>query len=436
MQKGRIRFFYTVLLTFLVGSSFVLKAQTTDALGTYTPYSLFGIGEIEKQGTALNRGLGGIGVGLRENRFINYLNPASITERDTLSFMIDFGLDQYNVYNSYKESESAYNTFNMRNIVMTAPIYKKSALILGVTPYSDMGYKFESTESDPSLVSQYGDIKYRKYGEGSINQFFLGGAFNFYKNFSLGLEYVYYFGALKKHSDIIFNTSSSLRTIATGWDYTINASSFLVGLQYFGTLDKEKNIDFTAGVTYRHKAKLKGDLTRYAYAGDEIMTDTVKHDVDNNAKITIPTEFSIGFTARKRDKWLVGVDYTRQDWSGKNFYEQITGVDYKPVASQAIRAGFEFIPNKYDIRYYFKRVTYRVGVYHEQSYVNIAGNQIKSTGFTIGFGLPIARYNTVNLAVDMGQRGSTKNNLVKEKYVQFIINLSLQDIWFVKHKYQ
>src|SRR5574344_697845 len=76
-----------------------LSAQTTDALGTYSPYSMFGIGEIEKGGTAFNYSMGGIGIGIRDNRFINYLNPASITERDTLSFMLDFGVHQKNFYN-------------------------------------------------------------------------------------------------------------------------------------------------------------------------------------------------------------------------------------------------------------------------------------------------------------------------------------------------
>ena len=85
-----------------------INAQETDALGTYTPYSLYGIGEISKQGTAMNRAMGGIGTGLRDNRFINYMNPASITERDTLSFMLDFGVDMKNFYNSDGKSSSAY----------------------------------------------------------------------------------------------------------------------------------------------------------------------------------------------------------------------------------------------------------------------------------------------------------------------------------------
>ena len=73
----RIKGILFILAVF--AASVRLSGQTTDALGTYTPYSLFGIGDIARQGTAFNRGMGGIGIGVRDNRFINYLNPASIT---------------------------------------------------------------------------------------------------------------------------------------------------------------------------------------------------------------------------------------------------------------------------------------------------------------------------------------------------------------------
>ena len=84
-----------------------------------------------------------------------------------------------------------------------------------------------------------------------------------------------------------------------------------------------------------------------------------------------------------------------------------------------------------------KRVTYRLGAYYEQSYVQLGSHQINAAGITFGMSLPIYRlYNAVNLAVDFGQRGTVKDNLVRERYVQFIVNISLHDIWFVKHQYQ
>ncbi len=90
----------TILVTLFflsISGGSVLNAQNTDALGTFTPYSLFGIGDINRPGSAYNQAMGGIGIGIRENRNINFLNPASFTKRDTLSFMMDFGAEQKNM---------------------------------------------------------------------------------------------------------------------------------------------------------------------------------------------------------------------------------------------------------------------------------------------------------------------------------------------------
>ena len=262
MQKRKIKkyLFFILFPAFLFGG-YGAKGQNTDALGTYTPYSLYGLGNIEKQGTAVNRAMGGIGTALRSNRYINYMNPASITNRDTLSFMLDFGGDQKNIYSTDGISKTAYNTGNVKSFIFSAPIYKKSALIVGIVPYSNIGYKFENMESDPALVSQYGDIRYRKYGEGSINQLFVGGAMNFLKNFSIGAQYIYYFGSLDRYSNVLFGTDASIRSITTGWDYSLGASSVKAGLQYFREFGE---MEF--GETIRRIVKLDHDATMKAFS--------------------------------------------------------------------------------------------------------------------------------------------------------------------------
>ena len=112
--------------------------------GAYSPYSIFGIGDISKEGTAYNKSMGGVGIASRNNRFINYLNPAAVTARDSLPFMADFGLQQSN--NIYKQGDirSAHNTFNIYDFVMSFPIWRSSAFMVGITPYSDVGYDFSS----------------------------------------------------------------------------------------------------------------------------------------------------------------------------------------------------------------------------------------------------------------------------------------------------
>lgn len=436
MHQMSIRIKGILFILAVFAASVRLSGQTTDALGTYTPYSLFGIGDIARQGTAFNRGMGGIGIGVRDNRFINYLNPASITARDTLSFMLDFGLNQQNFYNSNGDIKSAYNTFNMQNVIFTAPIYKKSALIVGITPYSNVGYKFNAIETNDELVSKYGDIQYQKYGEGSINQLFIGGALNFLKKFSVGAQYVYYFGSLDKYSNIYFGTSTTVRNIINRWDYSVSSHSAQVGLQYFTNIGKK--MELTAGVTYRLKSKLTGDLKREVIASDNSSSsqDTVANNTIKDPNLHIPSEIGFGVSLRKRDKWMIGADFSHQSWKGSDIPEY-NGVNFKPVAANSYNIGFEYIPNKYDIKSYMKRATYRIGAYYEESYVKVNNRQVKGFGVTVGTSLPIHRwYNAANFSIDLGQRGSIKDNLVRERYIKFIINISLHDIWFVKYRYQ
>ena len=142
--------------------------------GAYSPYSIYGIGDISREGTAFNKSMGGVGVATRNRRFINYLNPAAVTARDSLSFMADFGLTQNNKVFSQGKIKSAHNTFNIYDFVMSFPIYRSSAFMVGITPFSDVGYDFSSIEKDPEIIGNTGNISYDSYGTGSVYQLFAG----------------------------------------------------------------------------------------------------------------------------------------------------------------------------------------------------------------------------------------------------------------------
>lgn len=430
MQFNNIKRLFVVIS--LVFSSLYLSAQTTDALGSYSPYSMLGIGDVVKQGNAYNYGMAGIGVGVRDNRYINYTNPAAVSARDTLSFMLDFGITQKNYYISDYQTKSAYNVFNMNNFAFTAPIYRKSAFIIGVSPFSNTGYKFESVEDDDKIVADLGDVRYRKYGTGSIYQIFMGASVTLFKNLSLGAEAIYYFGSIDRHSDVIFNSVTSYNSIYTGWEYNVGSFSGKFGLQYNQPF--KNNSSLTLGATYRLGNKLKGDYIKYAFTKTSSATDTVAYNTMDKAALKISPELAVGVSYRHKDKWLIGVDYVRQDWRKSDFISSSARFD--PMVGESFRAGFEIVPNRYDIRYYAKRMAYRCGVYYDKTYISFDGNQVQSFGITLGTSLPIYKWhNAVSVAVDMGQRGTQQNQLVRERYVNFMVNINLHDIWFVKYRY-
>ena len=158
------------------------------AHSSYSPYSIYGIGDIMTEGTAFNKGMGGVGVATRNKRFINYMNPASITARDSLSFMADFGLEQKNTLYRQGNVKSGNNTFNIYDFVMSFPIYRSSAFMVGVTPFSDVGYDFSSIEKNPEIIGNTGNISYDSYGTGGIYQLFIGAGVTFWDRLALRAE--------------------------------------------------------------------------------------------------------------------------------------------------------------------------------------------------------------------------------------------------------
>ena len=163
----KIERLFLVAVFLIIG---VCSYAQSGAYGAYSPYSIYGIGEISKQGTAYNKSMGGVGIAARNKRFINYLNPAAVTARDTLSFMADFGLSEKNTVFAQNGMKSAKNTFNIYDFVMSFPIYRSSAFMVGITPFSDVGYDFSSIERREDIIGNTGNITYDSYGTGSIYQ--------------------------------------------------------------------------------------------------------------------------------------------------------------------------------------------------------------------------------------------------------------------------
>ena len=409
--------------------------------GAYSPYSIYGIGDLSKEGTAYNKSMGGVGIANRNNRFINIQNPAAVTARDSLAFMADFGLVQSNNVYSQGDKKSAHNTFNIYDFVMTFPIYRSSAFKVGITPYSDMGYDFSSVETNPEIIGNTGNITYDSNGSGSVYQAFLGAGVTFWKRLSVGADMIYYFGNLDKITNMDYS-DDSYRSLNSGSDLTVRGLTGKFGLQYEQKLGG--NVSMVIGATYKLGTKMKGYSTNYRYANQSSVTDTLKYNVDTLAKtgVRFADEIGVGIAFKGGDKWSAEFDYIRSDWRG-------TGLDkaagfavngqsvFTSAVSQSFRAGFEIVPNRNDIRYYMKTCSYRMGFYYDQAYYKMDGNNVNSMGITLGMTLPVFRlYNGISIGLDLGQRASTRNNMIRERYATFNIGFNIHDIWFRKVQYQ
>lgn len=428
-----------LLLSVFLIISIIMSAQD-GTYGAYSPYSIYGIGDISKEGTAYNKSMGGVGIANRNRRFINYLNPAAVTARDSLSFMADFGLAQTNKVYSQGDMKSAHNTFNIYNFVMSFPIYRSSAFMVGITPFSDVGYDFSSYETNPEIIGNTGNISYDSYGTGSVYQIFAGAGVTFWKRLSLGAEVIYYFGNIDKITNMDYS-NSSYRSVNTGSDLMVRGTTGKFGLQYEQKLGGD--VSMIIGATYKLGTDMKGYAKNFRYANQSSVTDTLSHRVDTLASsdLRFGDELGVGISFKGGEKWSAEFNYLRSDWKNSGFdaasgFSAIGDSRFSSTVSQSFRVGFEIVPNRNDIRYYFKRCAYRAGFYYDQSYYKLDGNNVNSMGLTLGMTLPVFRwYNGLSIGIDMGQRASRKNNMIRERYAMFVIGFNIHDIWFQKPRY-
>jgi len=83
-----------------------------------------------------------------------------------------------------------------------------------------------------------------------------------------------------------------------------------------------------------------------------------------------------------------------------------------------------------------RRCAYRAGVYYDQAYYKLDGNNVNSMGITFGITLPVFRwYNGLTLGVDLGQKASTRHDMIRERYARIVVGFNIHDIWFQKPRY-
>lgn len=417
-----------------------LRAQT---FGSYTPYSLFGVGDLASSGSAYNKSMAGVGIAARNNRFLNPVNPASVTARDTLSFMADYSLIQDNKIFRQGDFKAASNTMNIGDFLISFPLIKSSAMMVGIMPFSDTGYGYSYDVTDPDLIGRTGNISYSANGQGSIYRVFLGVGVTFWRRLSLGAEADYYFGKTEKKYNLKFE-DASYNGAANGQNIQLRAPGARFGLQYEQPVGAKSSI--ILGATYRMRTRLGGSVESYRYSSGSASSDTLYHNVFVPGKLSLASEKGVGISFNHADRLMVEFDYTRSDWrdTGMDLYEGFTGnlnagatsSVFKTAVAESFRLGFEYVPNRNDIRYYLKRVAYRGGAYWRNEYYSLDGHAVNAYGITLGATFPVFRWhNGITFGMDFGQRGSVRDNMIRETYFNFSLGFNLFDIWFQKFAY-
>ena len=415
------------LLVILIFSCFTVFSQTN----TGSPYSLNELGEINFTGNVSYQSMGGIDSSIDSIEF-NINNPSSLAKIKTTNYLIGTFYKSSSISNSSLKEN--IKTSNINYIAIGIPV-KNFGFGFGVLPYSSVGFNLQTTE-------EYNDdnsISTRLFGaEGNINKAFFSVGIPFLKYFSIGASANYNFGKFNYEkfnlmNGVNYGVFSNSSSEITGFTYNFSSNVLIplkndLSLSLLFSLYPEGELD-----SYNIESLYTSNASSISL---ESLGDFVDIDLDarglENTKLPVPKKSIYSIGLEKKNSWFIGAQYESKLSSGfENVFLDIRNVSYRDANS--ISFGGYFIPDSSSLVSYWKRVKYRFGIKNDKKSIIVNNLPINQFSLNLGLGLPIAGLSKANLGLEIGKIGN--DDLIKEKYFSLRLGLSLNDVWFIKRKY-
>lgn len=415
------------LLVILIFSCFSVFSQTN----TGSPYSLNELGEINFTGNVSYQSMGGIDSSIDSIEF-NINNPSSLAKIKTTNYLIGTFYKSSSISNSLLKEN--IKTSNINYIAIGIPL-KNFGFGFGVLPYSSVGFNLQTTEeyNDDNSISS------RLFGaEGNINKAFLSVGIPFLKYFSIGASANYNFGKFNYEkfnlmNGVNYGVFSNSSSEITGFTYNFSSNVLIplkndISLSLLFSLYPEGELD-----SYNIESLYTSNASSISL---ESLGDFVDIDLDarglENTKLPVPKKSIYSIGLEKKNSWFIGVQYENKLSSGfENVFLDIRNVSYRDA--NLISFGGYFIPDSSSLVSYWKRVKYRLGIKNDKKSIIVNNLPINQFSLNLGLGLPIAGLSKANLGLEIGKIGN--DDLIKENYFSLRLGLSLNDVWFIKRKY-
>lgn len=394
-----------------------------------TPYSIFGYGlQPENQGPYA--AMGGVSAAMRDNKNINFLNPASYTELDSMRFYFQAALSGEFAWISTHKESSYYNVAQNANLAMALRLRRNLYFSFGFTQKSDVGY--DVLYSDIIIGSTSNStFNQNIQGEGGLNDIYTGFGWK-YKNLSLGINFAFVFGKLEKRQTLMTNIPNSYY-IRTSENKRVHDFLFNPGIQYTFKLSPKSDLVLGSSMNFSQKLWAKTEFVSYK-VNTSGATTMLENEVLKHGRIVYPFKITSGFNYRYKNKLQIAGDYTFNKMSA---YEEYGRSAYLQDAHKAA-LGASWTPDAMG-RFWRQRNTYMAGVYFNRSEARINDHDINTYGVSGGLQIPFLDQRTghsllLGIAVDLGMRGTEADGLVRETFAKLRIHLAFKEFWFMKRK--
>ena len=423
---NKLKFTFLLFFTF---TTVIVFSQ----ISTNSPYSRFGLGNLNNSSSVEQIGMGGYSVVYNNPNIINSNNPATYSSFKAKSFLFSTSVNSSASRFTNNNNIQYENNTSFSKIVLGFPVNEFISVSSGLLPFSNIGYRLDYDDRENFLEDT---INISSSGNGGLSKYYLGTSVKLHKTLSVGINASYLFGGLSRNKTADFN-NSSIFNVSSVNRTNITGVAFETGLLFNTDLSENKKISI--GLTYHHNANLDAKRTllgtTYEFNNSSlVIKDTFQNKVENGA-IVLPSKLSAGLMYSS-EKWLVLANYSSQNWSDYSLtFGEATEED-NLENSLCVSGGLQFTPEFNSVTKYWKRVNYRVGAKYDKTYLNLRNIQLSEKSVSCGLGLPVRRSNSFyNIGMEVGKQGTTQDKLIQERFVRFTFGVTFKGLWFVKRKY-
>lgn len=383
-----------------------------------SPYSVLGIGDIDTKDFGRYFGSGNASLARRDLNSYNFSNPASLTALPFKTMNFDLATRGKSSSYNFPDTDTSIgipsNDFIVKRITMAFKIEKKTGIALGLKPYSSVSYLYLK---DKAILD--GSTSYFKLVEGSggINQFYFSFAKEISKRISIGVTVSWLFGSLEKKTQYI-SPSISLNITKKELDFYTGAV-VQGGIQYYSLPGKKWRHQL--GLVSSISSNLHGELTtEYNDPGGSI-----KKDVETGRVFNLPVSVGFGYSAVKNGRLTLSLEGNYYHWK----YQKVNYPHSYTYPSFRFSGGFEYAYFKKAGGLEYEKAYVSAGVNFENSYMYIENNKLLDYSFSLGLGRNVSRFMSLYTGLEIGNKGRKEYNQASEKYTQFIIGLTLKEVW-------
>lgn len=414
ISKNNNKLFIRILTAVML---FASAAFSQDEFPPGSPYSSFGLGDLQYLTSTRTDAMGILGIGLTGN-YINNLNPAANGELrlTNVSFSMNYG------FLGLPKSDISDGNINGINIGVPLSRDMGMTLTMGFNSMIRSNYKMYSrvTTSEISYNQTYA-------GNGGLSRVNFGLSYKIPFGIYVGAEYNYAFGNQTKLTYLDFGNSFIQNTYIRKENNL--TGSFLKGGLVFDlkSLFKADNMsDFTIGFVYQSKLNLSSGED--AIYGSITGNDTLRNTYSD---IQIPQAFGFGITKQIGKQVILSGDVLLQEWS-KYISRNTSNTVY--TNSYRYGLGAEILPAIKSDRSIWESLTYRMGVFYDNTYFMVNGEKVNRYGIGLGVGIPVGSSNSLDFGISYSVRGKNENGLIKENYLKLTAGLNFGELWFLRPK--